>query len=293
MNTTKPLFTNGQLVQVQTKDGIALHGFLNGPDKKTKKLFLLTHGAISNFYISTKNCYLENVALNKGYAFLTVNNRGRDYYARRELIADCLLDFDAWINFILKRRYTEIIFCGSSLATHKIVYYITRKKIANIKKLILIAPSDNIGLWKKHVQEKAQYWLDYAKNLIEEGKEDQLMPREAYPRRLHARTYYDRYRKDSLLHTWDFHDQKFDPSISFRIKSEQGQKLDFGLVKRVKLPTLIVTGDKDEYIEDHYENMRRLEEMNDCIKTKVVKGAPHSFEGYEKELANIVRKFVS
>lgn len=271
-----PFFSNGHLVRVKTQDNILLHGFYNEPDEKTEKIFLFTHGAHSNFYSGNTIQYLESAALSEGYAFLTVNNRGNDYNGRFEIVKECLFDFEAWLSFCEAKEFKEIVLVGTSLATHKILYYLTEKENPLIKKVILISPSNTIVLWQERVLGKADHYLGLAKKLMEQDKGKDYMSEEAYYKKISAQTYYDRFGPETIIDNFNFHDPQF----------------DFKRLRGLKLPTLIVSGTHDPYLRDSEAQLKKLEELNDWVKVIIIGEADHFFTNKEEELRGVIKEFL-
>ena len=271
-----PFFSNGHLVRVKTNDNLLLHGFFNEPDEKTKRVFLYTHGAHSNFYSGNIIQYLESAVLSEGYAFLTVNNRGCDFRGWFEIIKDCLLDLDAWINFCQAKGFEEIVIAGSSLATHKILYYLSERENSCLSKIILISPSNNIMLWRDKVQNKAEYYLSYARELISKGQGKEYMPQAAYLKSISAQTFYDRFGPETVIDNFNFHDPQF----------------DFKRIRGLKLPTLIISGAKDIYLPNVDTDLKKLEEINAYIKVVTVLDADHWFNDQEEVLRKVIKEFL-
>ena len=68
-----------ELVRINSTDGIQMPGILYTPDKTSKKIVIHVHGLNGNFY---ENNFLDSVSksyTDKGFAFLTFNNRGREF----------------------------------------------------------------------------------------------------------------------------------------------------------------------------------------------------------------------
>ena len=68
-----------ELVRINSSDGIQLPGILYTPESNTKRIVIHIHGLNGNFY---ENNFLDEISksyTNRGYAFLTFNNRGRGF----------------------------------------------------------------------------------------------------------------------------------------------------------------------------------------------------------------------
>ncbi|MFN6137874.1 MAG: hypothetical protein ACK480_05130, partial [Planctomycetota bacterium] len=101
----------GRLVDVQTQDGIKLHGFLTSANADRRWIWLVVHGVNGNFYGSTLLSELGQCVQMLGHDALLVNTRGHDlatfgsadYPARMgsmfETISDGQIDLVTWIRF--------------------------------------------------------------------------------------------------------------------------------------------------------------------------------------------------
>ena len=153
---------NTKLIRIITKDKLLLSGALYTPVRSTDKAIFHIHGMAGNFY---ENKFLDNMAETytaNGYAFLSINTRGsgsfsdfpiegtKEEYKRignaYEIFEESIYDIKAGIDFLQKEGYTEIILQGHSLGSVKVAYYVAETQDKRISKLILISPSDMVGL---------------------------------------------------------------------------------------------------------------------------------------------------
>ncbi|MFN9345042.1 MAG: hypothetical protein ACK6DQ_00485, partial [Planctomycetota bacterium] len=110
----------GRLVDVQTQDGIKLHGFLTSANADRRWIWLVVHGVNGNFYGSTLLSELGQCVQMLGHDALLVNTRGHDlatfgsadYPARMgsmfETISDGQIDLVTWIRFCKQLGYENI-----------------------------------------------------------------------------------------------------------------------------------------------------------------------------------------
>lgn len=105
-----------ELVRINSMDEIEQPGILYIPDKTTDKIVIHVHGLNGNFY---ENRFLDTLAksyTDKGYAFLTFNNRGKDFIAELlkgdgftviggslERFKDCILDIEGVVSWVNKK----------------------------------------------------------------------------------------------------------------------------------------------------------------------------------------------
>ena len=122
-----------ELVRVNSIDEIEQPGILYTPNEDTDKIVIHVHGLNGNFY---ENRFLDILAksyTDKNYAFLTLNNRGRDFITELlkgndftiiggslERFKDCILDIDGVLNWAKEKGYKEIILEGHSYGCNKV-----------------------------------------------------------------------------------------------------------------------------------------------------------------------------
>lgn len=285
-----------ELVRTNTKDKLYLHGLLFNGDK-TKSALLHIHGFEGNFY---ENSFVEALAKamqKKNLTFLTVNTRGNgkdtDFNttdrkikrvgAHYESIDDAYLDIDAWIEFLLKQDYKNIILQGHSLGTIKVVRYIFEGKYKDkIKKLILLSPFDGKALIESSLKGNLDRLVKEAEQKIKDGKGDEITTKEYEVVDMSYKTYVSWYRRDDFGRMFEFCNKGY----------------NFPLLRKIKVPTKIIVGTKDEYF--HISNPKHLEEaMKILLKNipnsegKIIKDAYHTYIGFENELASEVLSFVT
>ena len=111
-----------ELVRINSIDEIEQPGILYTPNEDTYKIVIHVHGLNGNFY---ENRFLDVLAksyTDKGYAFLTFNNRGRDFITELlkgndftiiggslERFKDCILDIDGVVNWVKEKGYILLL----------------------------------------------------------------------------------------------------------------------------------------------------------------------------------------
>jgi pimeloyl-ACP methyl ester carboxylesterase len=280
--------------RICTKDNLELCGLLYESDRKTKIVLLHIHGMGGNFY---ENKFLDNLAkilTDNNIAFCVFNNRGaefikdifkkskkRELFVRignsREKFEDCVIDISAYIDFLIKQGFKIIHLAGHSLGCSKAAYYLGKTKDKRIKSLILVSPSDMIGLVKADKEFAYRYKDDIAtaKRMIKQGKGDEFMPRmvwDDYP--ITANSYLDIFGDNSKAAVFNF----YNPKDKFKI------------ISQIKCPIFTITGTKDDILFMPLNKMMKiLKEKTTSTKRleiKTVKNATHSWRGNEQELAN-------
>ena len=281
-----------ELVRINSIDNIEQPGILYSPNNDTNKIVIHVHGLNGNFY---ENRFLDTIAksyTDNNYAFLTFNNRGRDFITELlkgddftiiggslERFKDCILDIDGIVNWVKNKGYNEIILEGHSYGCNKVLYYYNHKKSDNIKKIVLLAPCDIPSEGKKFLS-KEEY--DKAKSdstrLVQEGKESDLIDFSVMANgKIAAGTYY-----------YDF----LPGGENDFIRYVDGANGKSEILNSIDIPTLIIFGDVDEcvltqpieIVEEYLTN-----NINDC-NIQIIEGADHSYAGRYENLGKVIKE---
>ena len=159
----------GSLVKTITSDGLEHAGFWM--KLKSDTALLHVHGTAGDFY-THKFIEQEGLALAKeNISFLSVNTRGHDVYAdiRKhignkiewasygggfEKFEDCVLDIQAWVDFLKKQGVKKIILQGHSLGAQKVLYYQYKAKSPLVVGQIHLSPQNDAGYMLVMVEKK-------------------------------------------------------------------------------------------------------------------------------------------
>lgn len=287
----------GDFVRVFSKDGLELHGFFCPPKNARRKIGVLhIHGLAGNFYENRFIDYVANQTNEKGYAFLTVNTRGHDYISdfikktdtgiryvqiggAFEIFEECIHDISSWIDFLETRGYNKIILEGHSTGALKVIFYLNQTLDKRIGGLILLSPSDDIGLQKNALKGKYKESLNFANNVILEGKSEELMPARFFEYPVSPKTYID----------------MFGPRTKRGIFSLHDPTSKFDALARINCPTLVVYGTVEEAIVDNKVELALSTFQKTVIKceAKAIEGAPHNYLNHEKEVATLVTNWLN
>ena len=281
--------------RITTEDGLELHGLLYEPDEGRKTVVAYVHGMAGNFY---ENKFLDNLAktlTKNGIAFSPFNNRGNGHittfikkvnnkidYVRignvHEKFEDCLIDIKAHVDFLEKQGFTNIHLCGHSLGTPKVIYYLGKSQDKRIKSLILLSPSDMLGLARDNKQ-RFEEEITEARELVKKGKGDNLLSKEVwdeYP--LSANTYLNLFDDNSEDGVLNF----YKPDDKFKILSSISQ------------PIFSVMGRKDDVliipIEKIMETIKNKATSSQKCEYEILSDATHDYGGFERQLAETVLK---
>lgn len=282
------------IVKVTTSDGLLLHGLLIEPENRTNTIVIHIHGTCGNFYWNSFYEPLSNSATLMGVSYLTTNNRGSGIYefeegfvphgAALEHFDDCLLDIDAWIEFVLSKGYKKVILESHSFGTGKAVYYATKGRYKDkVAAVILLGFDDAFGVQERYLKKTGKNLMLEAQKLMEDGTPYQLLSDlqaqadGALP--ASATTYVNFFSPGSEL----------SKTMPFR------KKQALPLFRKIRVPILAVIGDKEnqEYtIIPILKAMALLKSENPLAEVFQIKDSGHGFDGKEQELASVIADFL-
>ncbi len=278
---------NVKFLRITTEDKLILQGILYLPDQKTKKAYLHIHGMGGNFY---ENIFLDFMAkelTSDGYVFMCINTRGHDIIAdfpidgpeekhkrignAYEKFEECLLDIKPAIDYLDKEDYSEIILCGHSLGSVKVVYYMAKTQDQRVKKLILMSPPDMVWLFENESYHKEL--LEQAKKMVSEGCGGELLPTKIWDwYHLSASTYINLSSRDNSCDIFNTYD-----------------KNKLSLLREIRIPTFTFLGGKDDAMilpqGEALEVLKNKAVNASRFDIDIVEDAPHSYFGKEKEMA--------
>ncbi len=279
-----------ELVRMQSIDGIELPGMFYTPDKKTNKIVIHVHGLSGNFYENPFLDVLANTYTQMGYAFVTFNNRGREYITEMikqnqgvilgscyESFEDCVLDIEGVVNWVKEKGYDEMILQGHSYGCNKVVYYYDKKKEDCIKKIVLLAPCDIPTEVETYTGKNYETCKQEATRLVKEEKKEELIDFPVFPNgKISAKTFY-----------YDF---LYDGSCDFFRYREKDGKSE--ILNRINIPVLVLFGDQDGSVLTQPKEVVTNYLQNNIDKSKIIliEGANHSFLSHYEELAEEIKE---
>lgn len=281
---------NVDFVRFAASDGVQLRGWYSDCPGETAVVHV--HGMSGNGY---ENYFLDNqrkAYSEAGISFLTFDNRGSgiiNHFKSRdgvklggscfEIFEESAHDIQGAIDFAKSKGKTKFILQGHSLGGSKVVNYSLNSPNTGVIGAILLAPTDMAG-WANTDHKHSEY-LDKAHKLIAQGKSEELVGAQCWLDKtpLSARTY---------------------PSIC-----EAGTAVDIyaprdgeSLISKVKVPMIIIYGDKDIGEEKIDGNAKAWQDrvsklINRLTEIKIIPGANHGFSGLEDQLAKVLLDFVN
>lgn len=280
--------------RIYTSDGLELHGLLYEPDEETKSVLVHVHGMGGNFY---ENKYLDFIAkklTDDGFAFCVFNNRGCEFIKDTYRIVDekepelvrvgttyekfeeSVLDIKAFIDFAEQRGFSDIHLSGHSLGCPKTAYYMAETSDERIKSLLLLSPSDMLGLVRSN-KEQFEKDITEAKKLVSENKGEAIL----------SDWVWGEYPVSASAYLSLFDDGAKDAIFNFHNSEDKLEVLG-----KIKVPTYAVMGTKDDAlvvpIEETFSRLEASLISSPKKKTEVLGDANHGYRGHEQEIANAV-----
>lgn len=288
---------NYDLIQVKTSDDLLLNGLYLAGDK-SKAACIFIHGFTTDFYshkfyhsIAGKLEDRSNaliLAQTRGTGlqteFLKSNGEGVFLGSYYEKLDEAHLDISAFIDFLHKEGYEEVVLAGHSLGTIKVVRYLFEGEHKDkISKLILLAPFDKNVFMEIKAPGKWQEYVEAAKKQIEEGNGKEIVPVPEYEDfAMTYETFYSWYVQSDLSNVWDFYKKDY----------------NFPVLQQIKVPVKVILGEKDEFVnypafnETAQSVLDTLKKRINHCETHLISSSGHTYLGHEEEVAEQVSSFI-
>lgn len=289
-------------IQFKTSDGLTLPGLLFHP-KNSREIIIHLHGNGSSSIFYEQSYDFAETLYKNGISLLMFNNRGahlvkkinvekndtverRSYGMAYEKIKECVEDIDGAISFLEKKGLRTFYLAGESTGANKICVYNYYKPKNKITKCILIAGGDDTGIYY-HLLGKERFYklLKKSKEKIKhkQGEEmiAELLPEEFFS----YQGFYDIANPDGDYNVFPFYE------VINKVKLSK--KPLFRYYKSLKKLTVVIYGENDEYAwGDVPRVVKILREQKPEFEYKIIPGADHGFHGKEKDLAEIIIKWL-
>ncbi len=276
-------------IRFKATDDVELQGWLSNTDGDLALLCI--HGMGGNGYENYFLDGLRETAIKNNVTFFAIDTRGRGIVSdfRQsdsskhagscfEIFEESFYDIEGAIDYLKSIGKNKFILQGHSLGCTKVVNYVLSKQALDVKKVILLAPTDMVGWASTDADHENN--LAKAKKLLAESKGEELVGAQCWPL-----------------------DKTPLSAQAYQSKSEAGTPVDIygerngALLGRVEQQMLIIYGDRDigiteidGSIEKYIERVSKIKHANTQIG--VIEGAAHSFRGHENWLTEIVEEFV-
>ena len=293
---------NISFIHKYTEDGLKLQGtYWDVNEKDICVVFIhgMSGNIIENYFAQTIGDKFSSNKIgflfghNRGYNNINdirtkEQNKNNGFKTKRiggtyEIFSESTYDVDLWVNTAIKLGYKRIILMGFSLGCNKSIYYLYKKNNKKIVGLILASPPDMVGLGKLHkYQEDYEDLLKEAKNNVESGN----------PRKILSNKIWDWYNLSSQTFLDFFQDNKDIDNIPINRNPEHFEQLE-----SIKIPILAFMGEHDDIeinnLKDDLELIKKKATECDNFQTFILKGATHTYDAREKELANKLFDWIS
>ena len=277
---------NQKLIRLFSEDDIEMPGILYTPENETNKIVLHVHGLNGNFYENKFLDEISKVYTSNNYAFLTFNNRGKDYISElnkkdeqviiggcKERFKDCILDINGAVNWAKNNGYEEIVLEGHSYGCNKVIYYYNKKKNSDISGIILLAPCDIPSEVIKFLSEDE--YINAKTNsekFVKNNRPDELIDFSIMANeKIAAATFY-----------YDFLPGGENDFLRYR-DGIRGKSKE---LNNIDVPVIILFGNSDECVLTEPLDVVRsylLNNIKQC-SIKIINEADHSFSNKYKEL---------
>lgn len=287
-----------KVIKIVTPRRYELNGLWFGADNP-KRVVIFIHGLTSSAF---SNLDFVVPAVDDNTAVITFNNRGHDKIARikridkrkkkgyvseyvgeaHEVFTDCVDDLQGVIDFAIEKNVSEIYLAGHSTGCQKAVYYLSQRgKQSLVKGSILMCPmSDYAGALKFDKDGELEKVQKIASKMVAEGRGGELLPLDVWSYQHDAQRFLSLYTPDS------------EEEIFSYVQLKKVSKT----LRKVKIPTLVIFAEKDDYRDRPIKQIYKWFEKN--VKSKdrkmvVIKDALHSFQGKEKDVSNEVKQWLN
>jgi len=281
--TTEAKKYTEEIVEVSAADGVHLTGAVIRPAAGSIKPLPIVwiHGFTGRFYEPHALMIGRRLA-ERGYVFVTGNNRGHDVGTRIqptgtagqlagafwENLQESPLDIDAWITFALTLGdYRRVALVGHSLGGMKSTYYMGTRGDDRVQGLVIA--SGPVWRYVGPAPDAAKR-LDLARQLVAEGRGTDLLP------------VSDPVSAQNIANGAPFRDDLF------------GWNGKQPASARIKCPIFAFIGTEEEWIgkAEDLEALKRTAAATSRLETRIFKGADHCYVGHEVEVADAIAGFV-
>ena len=282
-----------RVAEIVTPKRVLLNGLWFGA-KRPNRVIIWVHGLGSSVF--SKLDIVEKL-VDKNTAVVSFNNRGHDKVSRiahlgenkigktilggsaHEKFIDCVDDIQGAINFVRRVGVKDIYLAGHSTGCQKSIYWAHRKKGRGVKGIILLAPMSD---WSAEMMLQGKARLaraaSVARALVRRGKKHQLLPAGIRPDYVDAQRFLSLYTPESVEEIFSYAQPKKNPRI----------------LKSVRIPTLILLAEKDEYGDRPAKKIAGWfkKHLGPSHETLIIPRATHSFHGNEVRVASATKKWI-
>lgn len=276
-------------VRFAAADGLELQGWWSDSWSDTAVIHI--HGMADNGQTPGFVDRLRSLYSQRGIAFFSINTRGHGVISTfrqgkvevvvgscHELFEESVHDIHGAISYVLSRGKTRVILQGHSLGASKVINYLSSYQGHQVVAVLLLAPTDMIAFARSSTGYEDN--LLYARELVNNGRSRDILPLPCWidDNVLSAQAYL------SLA----------EPG---RAADIYGQRDNGAVLTHVQQPMLIVYGGRDlglQITDGSFARWRKrtLSILNSTTTVTLLENAPHAFQNYEDELANVIDDYI-
>ena len=272
------------LVSVSTRDGVVLEGVAVHPRGRRRTALVWVHGLGSTFSSGQPLIRVLSARLNAaGIGYLKLNTRGHGVVTRAgkrlagaafERFAESVPDLRAAVALAIRSGYRRVILAGHSTGANKALHYMARTRDRRVAGLILLGPVSDVAGERKRIGRRELARRVAAAERLARRDPEALVPR-AWGFRGAAR-FVSLYRPGEAEDVFPY----YRPDADWRA------------LRRVRVPTAVIVGSRDEYLDRRAAELVAAFERNAtgarAFTGIIVPRAPHGFRGHEPALAREV-----
>jgi len=275
-------------------DGTPLSGLLYEPRRRTTRVALFLHGTGgTSVFTSRRTNLLAEVFTKTGIAFFPFDNRGAHLVRRmgRELggmafekIRECVPDIDGALRELRARGYRDFTLVGHSTGANKVAVYDHLKPRNRVQRYVLLAGGDDTGGFYAQLGPR-RYAAALAKARARRTSTD-LVPASLSSLPMSWRSFHDMANPDGDYNVFPFLEAMRGVRLS--------RKPRFRHLRGIRKPALILYGENDEYC---YGDVPRCvsmlaEVVGSKTELAIMAGADHGFSGMERELGEVIVRWM-
>jgi acetyl esterase/lipase len=276
------------LVRLKTRDGVWLDGVVTEPKRRTRTALVLVHGLGSVFSSAPTLTRELSARLNAAaIGYFKFNTRGHDVVARGgrqlagaayERFVDCVEDIRTVLAFVRQRGYQHVVLAGHSTGANKVLYYASRAHDRRVVGIILLGPVSDVAAEARRLgRRELRRRVATAERIVRRDPSG-LVPRAwGY---WSARRYISLYRPGEIEDVFPY----YRPGARWTA------------LRAVRLPIATIVGGRDEFLDrpvgEVIEAFQRNAVRAGAFTGAVIPGARHSFQRRERELADMIVRWI-
>src|SRR2546422_4331334 len=276
------------LVRVETRDVVFRGGGAAEPRRRRHTALIWVHGLGSVFPSAQPLIRELSRRLNTaGIGYFKLNNRGHDVVAGRgkrlagaafERFGQSVEDIRAMVTFARQRGYRRVMLAGHSTGANKVLHYAARARDRRVSGIILLGPISDVAAEAKRLG-----WRELRRRVAAAERIVRRDPQGLVPRAWgywSARRYISLYRPGEDEDVFPY----YRPGARWTA------------LRSVRLPIAAIVGSRDEFLDrpaqEVIDAFARHASGAPSVTGAVVRGARHGFQSRERELADLIVRWI-